>query len=202
MSRLTRQRSVGSAEADVVDPRDDNEAPARGLVARLARRELLQQDRGDNESDAVADVSSDHGPSPTRPIDEEDTAQLCNQSENGRNGLVLQRLVAGDTHLREDVGAVVLDSANSSHLHGSLDGAGEEEPTETGAIGEKLNVGLGLVLVLEGQGVLDLIEFSAYPRVVDVAIGVEFGEGAEAVVDAAVVDEPAAGMSVHEFLSK
>ena len=46
------------------------------------------------------------------------------------------------------------------------------------------------MLVLECQGVLDLVEFGANPGIIDVAVRVQLCEGAEAFLHAAVVDEP------------
>lgn len=46
------------------------------------------------------------------------------------------------------------------------------------------------MLVLEGNGLLDLVVFCTDPRILGIAMGVEFGNGAEAFLVTPVVDEP------------
>lgn len=45
--------------------------------------------------------------------------------------------------------------------------------------------------MLEGDGILNLIEFGTNPRVVDVAVSVQLGECLEALFRLAVIDKPA-----------
>lgn len=83
-----------------------------------------------------------------------------------------------------------MNGGDTRHLNRRLDRAGEEETPKARAVGEELNIGLCLMLMLKGQGVLDLIEFGADPRVVDVSVAMEFRQGAETLLDFTVVDEP------------
>lgn len=54
------------------------------------------------------------------------------------------------------------------------------------------------MLVLDGDALLDLLEFGAHPGVLGVAVGVQAGERLETFLDAAVVDEPAGGLGEEE----
>jgi hypothetical protein len=65
-------------------------------------------------------------------------------------------------------------------------------------MGEEFAVGLGFVFMLYCDAVLDLVKLGSYPRVVFVAVGVESGEGFEAFVGVAVVDEPTWGFGEEE----
>jgi hypothetical protein len=75
-----------------------------------------------------------------------------------------------------------------------LQGAGDEQAAEARLVLEQLDVRLGLVLVLEGDGVLDRLELGLDPRVGGVAVGVQLGERLQAKVGLAVVDQPAWGL--------
>jgi len=94
--------------------------------------------------------------------------------------------------LLEDGWRVVLDGRNTSHLDRSLDSADEDKATERASALKELDVGLGFLLVLVGDHVLDLIEFSAHEWIVHVAVGVQLGEGPETFFRFAVVDKPSA----------
>jgi hypothetical protein len=52
--------------------------------------------------------------------------------------------------------------------------------------------------VLLGNGLLDLLILGADPGIVDVAVGMQLGKGAEAFVGTAVVDEPTGGLGEEE----
>jgi len=51
-----------------------------------------------------------------------------------------------------------------------LNGAGKEDTAERGAVGEKLDVRLGLVLALILDLIANLCKLGDYPRVIDIAV--------------------------------
>lgn len=69
---------------------------------RRARRELRQQNRGDDEGDAVAQIASDHGPAASSVVDEEDAAELSDDGDDGADALVFEGVGAGDADLLEN----------------------------------------------------------------------------------------------------
>lgn len=71
-----------------------------------------------------------------------------------------------------------------------MNSTAEEESAERRPVREQLNVGLGLVLVLKGDTLLDLGVLGLYPGIQLVSISVEPGEGLEALVRAVVVNQP------------
>lgn len=54
------------------------------------------------------------------------------------------------------------------------------------------------MFMLHGDVVLNLVKLSSYPRVIFVAVSVKSGEGLEAFVGVAVVDEPTWGFGEEE----
>ena len=86
--------------------------------------------------------------------------------------MILQRLITRDSNLLEDDRGVVLDCGYTSHLNRCLDRASEEQSAERALVGEELDNGFCLMLVLEGDHILDLLELSLHPRVALVAVGV------------------------------
>ena len=105
-------------------------------------------------------------------INEQDTHELRDESKDRRNGLVLQSLVTLNSHQSVDGDGVVLDRRHTGHLNRGLDGAGEEKTAEAGLVGEELTERACGVLMLKGNGILDLRKFGAHPRIVDIAMRV------------------------------
>lgn len=85
-----------TAEAEVVEPRHDDEAPLCARVGRHARRILGQQDRGHDEGDHVAEIAIDQGPATSRAVDEEDRAELGDQRDDAVDALVLEGVITRD----------------------------------------------------------------------------------------------------------
>jgi hypothetical protein len=83
-----------------------------------------------------------------------------------------------------------LDCGNTSHLHRCLEGTTEEETAERGARSEQLHVRLGLMLMLKGDGLPNLVVFRDNPRVVLVAMCMEFGEGLQSLFVTSMVNKP------------
>jgi hypothetical protein len=130
------QRSTGGAETEVVDPGDHDESPSGSAVVARTGREHGEQNRGDDEGDHVSKVTEDQGPAPTEMVDEKDTQSLSDQSNDGRDGLVLQSVVTSNSHLAVDLDRVVLNCRDTGHLDGTLNGAGEEKTAETRPVGK------------------------------------------------------------------
>lgn len=147
-----RERAASGAEADVVKPRHDDEAPRRAAVAVLAvGREPCEEDGGDDEHQGVAQVAADQGPPSAGLVDEQDAHELRHEGEDGGDCLVAERLVARDADLLVDGDGVVLDRRHASHLHRGLEAAREEEAAEGRAVLEKVQVRLCFALALHGD---------------------------------------------------
>jgi hypothetical protein len=71
-----------------------------------------------------------------------------------------------------------------------LNSCDQEQTAEGRFVGEQLHVRFSGVFVFVVDRVADLIVFGSHPSVFFVAMGVEFGEGFEALFGLAVVDEP------------
>lgn len=147
-----REGAAGGTEADVVEPRHDDESPRRAAVAVLAvGREPCEEDGGDDEHEGVAQVAADQGPPSPGLVDEKDAHELRDEGEDGGDGLVAQRLVARDTDLLVNGDRVVLDRRHARHLHRGLETAREEEAAEGGAVLEEVQVRLCFALALNGD---------------------------------------------------
>lgn len=109
-------------------------------------------------------------------VNEEDTEELRDEGDDGRDRLVLQGIIAGNTHLSVDSDRIVLYGRHSRHLDRGLKRAAEEETAERRPVGKKLNIGPCLVFVLESELVLDLLELGLYPCVVFVTMSVQPGK--------------------------
>ena len=185
-----RQRTTGGGETDVVQPGHDDKGPTGSTVAGSSWWEHCQEDGSEDEEETVEEVATDQSPSATGPVNEPDTSGLGKKSEDRADTLVLERVGRGDTNLLEDGDTVVLDCRNTSHLHGSLNGADEHQATQRRPVGEELLVRLGLVLVFVGDGILDLLELGAHPWIVLVTVGVQSRECGQTLLLVTVVDEP------------
>ena len=186
------ERTARGAEGEVVQPRHGDEAPRRRTVTAVTStgRKLGEQHSGDDECHHVAQVAADQRPAAAGMVDQQYAQELGNQGDDGRDGLVLERLVAGDADLAVDGHGEVLDGAHARHLDRGLDGARQEQAAEGRAVSEQLHIRLGLRLVLHGDLLLDLLEFGPHPRVLGVPVGVQLRQRAETVIDSAVVDQP------------
>jgi len=71
-----------------------------------------------------------------------------------------------------------------------LQSTSDEKTSERGPVGEELHIRFGFVLVLVGDAVLDLVEFSTYPRIGFVSIRVKACECLETFVWTTMVYEP------------
>lgn len=99
------QRSTSGRERIIVKPAaDDDESPRSRFVAfSTIGRIQSEEDGGDDETDAVGNHSDDQWPATTDSINEHHAGELSEQCEDGRNALVLERVVTGDTNLGEDL---------------------------------------------------------------------------------------------------
>lgn len=193
------QRAAGGAEGEVVQPGHSDKAPActtAGLFT--ARRELGEKDSSNDESERVEKVTADQGLSATSLVDNKHADELSDKSETGRDGLVLERVVARDTNLLVDSNRVVLNSADTSHLDGGLDGTSETKTSEAGLVGEELLVALGSSVMLDRDALLDLVKLGTDPSIVGVAVGVKTGKSLETLLDASVVDQPSRRLGEEE----
>lgn len=111
--RLTRQRPIRRREAKVINPSNNNESPGRRIVVTFSGRELGEQNRGDDERDTIPEIASNHRPSASGVVDEEDTAELSHDGDDRADALVLEGVRPGDSDLGEDVGGVVLDGGDT-----------------------------------------------------------------------------------------
>lgn len=57
-------------------------------------------------------------------------------------------------------------------------------------MGEQVEIGLGFVLVLEGNALLNLSILGLHPSVVFIAIGVQLGQCTQTLLGATIVNEP------------
>lgn len=78
---------------------------------------LRKQYCSNDERHTVHQISTNHGPSATSVVNEQDTAELRNQSNDGGDALILQGFVARNPDLLENQWRVVLDRADAGHLH-------------------------------------------------------------------------------------
>lgn len=83
-----------------------------------------------------------------------------------------------------------MDRRYTSHLNRGLDANGKEEAAEGRSVGEQLFVGLGLVVMLERNHVLDLVVLSNDPGIRSVAVRVQLCERTKAFLGVAVIDQP------------
>lgn len=83
---------------------------------------------------------------------------------------------------------VLLDSRDTGHLHGRLNSTAEEKSSERRAVGEQLDVRLGLVLVLKGDALLNLGILSLHPGIQLVSMSVELSKSLETLIRAVVVN--------------
>jgi hypothetical protein len=185
-----RQRSASRTETEVVHPGNNDKAPSGSLVVAGARRENSQQDGRDDECHHVSEIAENERPATSKVIDEEDTEELRNEGDNGRYCLVLQCLIASNTHLTVDGDGVVLDGRDTCHLHRGLQSTREKETAEAGLVLEKLHVSLRFVFVLESKLVLNLLKLGLNPWVGLVAMGVQLGKVAETLFHTALIYEP------------
>lgn len=168
-----RERSARGAEGEVVGPGGDDEAPRRSLVVVGAGREDGQQDGCDDEGDHVSKVTDDQRPASTEPVDEHHAQELGDERNDGRDGLVLECVVALDAHQAVDSDTVVLNGRYTRHLNRGLERASEEETSERSSVGEEFEDRACCVLFLESDGILNLVELCTYPGIVDIALSVE-----------------------------
>lgn len=155
-----------------------------------SRRECGQQNRCNDECNTISKVSDNQRPPATKAVDEHHAKELRDERDHGADGLVLQRVLRGDADLAINGHAVILDGTDSSHLDRSLEGTGQKQAAERRLVPEQLGIRLRFVLVLEGDGLLDLVELSPHPHVIHIAVSVQPCESLESFLDASVVDEP------------
>ena len=79
-----------------------------------------------------------------------------------------------------------------------MQGTAQEKPSKRGGGSEQLEIRLGFVVVLEGDGSLDLFVLGHDPRVLFVAVSVELGQNFEGFVGFVVVHEPSGTLREHE----
>jgi hypothetical protein len=97
---LTRKRSVGRAETDVVKPSNSDEAPACRCVRSRTRREDSQHDGRDGEEQAISQIAADHRPPASHFVDAHNADHLRDQCQDGRDSLVFERVIGVNTHGR------------------------------------------------------------------------------------------------------
>ena len=95
-------------------------------LSQRRRGELTNQDGSNQEHEAVDQVTDDQRPAATKAVDEQNTHSLGNERKDVVDGLVLERIVAVDANLLEDVDGEVLDRRDTGHLNGSLESASNE----------------------------------------------------------------------------
>ena len=125
------QGSTSAAEAEIVQPCHDDEAPLGASVGRHPWRELGKEDGGNDKGDHVAQVAPNQWPATPGSVDEENCAELGDQGDDAIDALVFQGVVARDTNLPIDGNRVILDGRNTRHLNGGLKSTAEEQPSES-----------------------------------------------------------------------
>lgn len=137
----------GCAEGEVIAPGHHDEPPASGVVVGGSRRELRNQDRRNDlyklvkgrtgrrqgvtyKEDTVNQIANDLRPATTSLVNEQQTAELSNNSENRADALILESIVGGNTNLLENRSTKVLNSTDTRHLASGLDRARQEKATE------------------------------------------------------------------------
>jgi ATP-dependent protease HslVU (ClpYQ) ATPase subunit len=112
-----------------------------------SRRELRNQDRRNDlyklvkgrtgrrqgvtyKEDTVNQIANDLRPATTSLVNEQQTAELSNNSENRADALILESIVGGNTNLLENRSTKVLNSTDTRHLASGLDRARQEKATE------------------------------------------------------------------------
>lgn len=140
------------------------------------RIEACEQDGGDDEGEHVPQIADYQGPAASGVVDEEDAEELCYERDDGADALVFQCVIGTDAHLPKNDRGIVLDGTNAGHLDRGLESAADEETAEGGTGFEEFHVGFGFVLVFVGDGGLDLFELGNYPWIVNIIVGVKFGE--------------------------
>lgn len=76
------QGTVGCREGEVVEPCNDDEGPGCSIVVCGSWRKLRQQDCCNDEGHHVSQISAYHCPPSSSIVDEHDTAELSDQSDD------------------------------------------------------------------------------------------------------------------------
>lgn len=195
-----RQRTACSAEREVVDPRDDDEAPSSCTTTSVlgSRRETSQKDSCDDEGDAVENVTADQRPATSGSVNDEHTDELSDKGDDGGDHLVSKGLVTLDPDLGVDFNRVVLNSANTGHLRSDLHRDSKPQTSKARLIGEELTIALGRSLMLHRKTFLDLIKLSAHPGIVNISMRVKFSECLKTLIGTAVVNQPTRRLGEEE----
>lgn len=91
------QRSAGTGEREVVDPRDNDETPL-GASVRADTRWVFGEEGGrDDKSDHVSQVAPDQRPATPEPVNKQYAEKLGDQGDNGVDRLVLKCILPADT---------------------------------------------------------------------------------------------------------
>jgi hypothetical protein len=187
-----RQGSTGEGEGVLEKPAKYKEEPQeRVLGVRSGAGELGDDSASDDESNRTNHIAQDERPAASNDVNEQDCAQLSSDTPAVSDALVEKGLASGHSNEFVDLWGEVLNRGNTSHLHGSLDGGNEYESAETCAVGEQLFHASRAVALLVFDGEFDLIKLRLDPRVVDVAVAVQFRKGLERLILSVVVHEPA-----------
>lgn len=149
-------------------------------------------------SSTVPQIPKDQRPAATKVVNKQNTQELSGQRNNRIARLVQQRLLRAHPNLRKDRWTVILDRADSRQLNTRLQRDAQQHSSEITLAPEQLPPRLGRVLMLERNLLLNLLELRAHPRVLLVAVCVEFGQGRQSFAGAVVVNEPAWGFREEE----
>ena len=108
-----------------------------------------------------------------------------------RFSICLRKLLNKDiSDSLENFWAIVLNCRHTGHLYRSLYADRKKEAAERRLVGEQLFIGLRLVVVFEGDHILDLIVLSDNPRVRSIAVRMQLCERSEPFLGMAMIDEP------------
>lgn len=138
----------------------------------------------------ISEISNDKRASPSKFINQQNTQPFSQKSNNIIDSLVLQGVCSRDTNLTIDLHRVILDGGDTGHLDRSLQRTSDEQTSERGSISEEFDIGFGLVLVLIGNALLDLVEFCPDPRVLLIAVCMETSQICESFLGSVMIDQP------------
>jgi hypothetical protein len=172
------------------DPDHSNDTLASGLAALLLL--LGRADSPDDEAHHHGCCGSDEERAATDAISEQSAGNGNNEGQDGKTTVETKLSVGiGDTNALVDVGGVVRCKTVAGPLREQTERREEHKPVPVALGLEEVEVGGSLlVLELQAERLLDLGVLELDSGVVDVAVGVVFGEHVESLLVPLLGDQP------------
>jgi len=174
----------------LTEPGHYNETPLCADVGRHTRREHGQEYGRDDEGDHITQVTKNQGPATTGLVDEQDGTELSDKRDDAVDTLVLEGVVTRDADLSIDGDWIVLYGGDAGYLDGGLQSTCNQEAAESCFGSEEFHVRFRLVLVLIGDGLLDLLKLGKHEGVVHVAMRVQLCQYLMCFLGLALIDKP------------